>query len=222
MLGGRFVCLRLDLLLFPRFCRWRGLLGLRYFLFQRGGGEGLAVKRNLGDTHRGERLTMSPQALVLLLALVMENQNFLVSAFFHHLADHARFRLRPGDLTLAAGYGQHVAKFDGTVRSSARFFYSNHIAGRHPVLLATGADDRVHTYASINSTAYMARPEKLQVSCACSFRSGSTSEKRGKSKHRKLAIFLRSEEHTSELQSRQYLVCRLLLEKKKKTKTINT
>src|SRR3712207_8142802 len=30
---------------------------------------------------------------------------------------------------------------------------------------------------------------------------------------------LRSEEHTSELQSRQYLVCRLLLEKKKKTRT---
>src|SRR3712207_7982242 len=29
---------------------------------------------------------------------------------------------------------------------------------------------------------------------------------------------LRSEEHTSELQSRQYLVCRLLLEKKKQTK----
>src|SRR3712207_7756841 len=28
-------------------------------------------------------------------------------------------------------------------------------------------------------------------------------------------IFARSEEHTSELQSRQYLVCRLLLEKKK-------
>src|SRR3712207_9155626 len=31
-----------------------------------------------------------------------------------------------------------------------------------------------------------------------------------------LPILLRSEEHTSELQSRQYLVCRLLLEKKKK------
>src|SRR3712207_8482231 len=30
----------------------------------------------------------------------------------------------------------------------------------------------------------------------------------------------RSEEHTSELQSRQYLVCRLLLEKKKKIKPI--
>src|SRR5690625_5784732 len=31
---------------------------------------------------------------------------------------------------------------------------------------------------------------------------------------------LRSEEHTSELQSRGHLVCRLLLEKKKKTDTI--
>src|SRR5947209_12545678 len=30
----------------------------------------------------------------------------------------------------------------------------------------------------------------------------------------------RSEEHTSELQSRQYLVCRLLLEKKKKKQTV--
>src|SRR3712207_8486891 len=30
-------------------------------------------------------------------------------------------------------------------------------------------------------------------------------------------LSLRSEEHTSELQSRQYLVCRLLLEKKKTT-----
>src|SRR3712207_7394996 len=32
----------------------------------------------------------------------------------------------------------------------------------------------------------------------------------------KKLILFRSEEHTSELQSRQYLVCRLLLEKKKK------
>src|SRR3712207_7023173 len=31
---------------------------------------------------------------------------------------------------------------------------------------------------------------------------------------------LRSEEHTSELQSRQYLVCRLLLEKKKNTPSL--
>src|SRR3712207_8743600 len=32
----------------------------------------------------------------------------------------------------------------------------------------------------------------------------------------------RSEEHTSELQSRQYLVCRLLLEKKKYTQTLQS
>src|SRR3712207_8348979 len=35
-------------------------------------------------------------------------------------------------------------------------------------------------------------------------------------------ISQRSEEHTSELQSRQYLVCRLLLEKKKKTTTLTS
>src|SRR5438445_6725627 len=34
------------------------------------------------------------------------------------------------------------------------------------------------------------------------------------------ARHFRSEEHTSELQSRQYLVCRLLLEKKKIDKTV--
>src|SRR3712207_8760110 len=34
---------------------------------------------------------------------------------------------------------------------------------------------------------------------------------------RQIIEVLRSEEHTSELQSRQYLVCRLLLEKKKYT-----
>src|SRR3712207_7474907 len=36
---------------------------------------------------------------------------------------------------------------------------------------------------------------------------------------RLIATGTRSEEHTSELQSRQYLVCRLLLEKKKNTTT---
>src|SRR3712207_7370367 len=35
----------------------------------------------------------------------------------------------------------------------------------------------------------------------------------------KTGVIYRSEEHTSELQSRQYLVCRLLLEKKKKITT---
>src|SRR5947209_19656619 len=34
-------------------------------------------------------------------------------------------------------------------------------------------------------------------------------------------VVQRSEEHTSELQSRQYLVCRLLLEKKKQTNVLD-
>src|SRR3712207_7228151 len=38
----------------------------------------------------------------------------------------------------------------------------------------------------------------------------------GDQRNGELSVRARSEEHTSELQSRQYLVCRLLLEKKKK------
>src|SRR5947209_13879860 len=40
--------------------------------------------------------------------------------------------------------------------------------------------------------------------------------RRSRRRRRGCATSIRSEEHTSELQSRQYLVCRLLLEKKKK------
>src|SRR5438445_12072492 len=42
--------------------------------------------------------------------------------------------------------------------------------------------------------------------------------RRGRGAPRSIPRGRRSEEHTSELQSRQYLVCRLLLEKKKKKK----
>src|SRR2546430_6296431 len=40
--------------------------------------------------------------------------------------------------------------------------------------------------------------------------------------HGELALVMRSEEHTSELQSQSNLVCRLLLEKKKKIPTSTT
>src|SRR6266498_4579803 len=51
-------------------------------------------------------------------------------------------------------------------------------------------------------------------------RSGQSSVNGGRklSRNRRLKTEHRSEEHTSELQSRPHLVCRLLLEKKKKTK----
>src|SRR3712207_6889422 len=45
------------------------------------------------------------------------------------------------------------------------------------------------------------------------------SPKRKRSISKYIVEIIRSEEHTSELQSRQYLVCRLLLEKKKITQS---
>src|SRR3712207_7773708 len=55
-------------------------------------------------------------------------------------------------------------------------------------------------------TAYIKRLEKMR-----------RMRRHAESNNLVLSAVLRSEEHTSELQSRQYLVCRLLLEKKKKT-----
>src|SRR3712207_8916919 len=46
-------------------------------------------------------------------------------------------------------------------------------------------------------------------------------EKAGLTYEHRLIDDMRSEEHTSELQSRQYLVCRLLLEKKKQLFILN-
>src|SRR3712207_7686599 len=48
----------------------------------------------------------------------------------------------------------------------------------------------------------------------------STGDNRGTHQERESGRLFRSEEHTSELQSRQYLVCRLLLEKKKHHTTL--
>src|SRR2546422_1148649 len=51
----------------------------------------------------------------------------------------------------------------------------------------------------------------------CAWSAGSTSASSMTNRNR----FMRSEEHTSELQSRLHLVCRLLLEKKKKKQHID-
>src|SRR3712207_2033988 len=77
--------------------------------------------------------------------------------------------------------------------------------GGNEVLLHAGFS------ASCACTARTACPPNWLRSAATAFMVGESScreEKRANSD--------RSEEHTSELQSRQYLVCRLLLEKKKK------
>src|SRR5947209_12882016 len=51
-------------------------------------------------------------------------------------------------------------------------------------------------------------------SSARSIRSGTTDEGGLHEKSDRIGVLVRSEEHTSELQSRQYLVCSLLLEQK--------
>src|SRR3712207_9207974 len=69
--------------------------------------------------------------------------------------------------------------------------------------------------------------DALPISTARAFSAGSASRCAGRrarprccsstsTTSRRSTTSTRSEEHTSELQSRQYLVCRLLLEKKKK------
>src|SRR2546430_4714455 len=62
----------------------------------------------------------------------------------------------------------------------------------------------------------------LRPQGVCVRRSGTCSRRsQGRGAHQVYGTYVRSEEHTSELQSQSNLVCRLLLEKKKKqTKTM--
>src|SRR5437868_476788 len=69
------------------------LLRLRFFLWKIRSLEALPAKGNLRDAHGGKVLPMPAQFLVLLLALVMENQDLLAAAFADYFADHARVRL---------------------------------------------------------------------------------------------------------------------------------
>src|SRR5579863_9595622 len=123
------------------------LLGLRCLLWKIRSLEALAAKSDFSDPHSGVRLPMPAQFLVLLLALVMENQNLRTAAFFDNRADDPRVRLI-SDLTFFTG-DRNDGEFHLTVRSGSDLLHPNHIARRHPVLLPTGADNRVHTSASI-------------------------------------------------------------------------
>ena len=129
------------------------LLWFCFFLREVGSGEFLAAVGDLGDADRGISLAMSAQFLVLLFAFVMEDQNFCASSLLHHFTGHQCAGFRARDLAGLAGDGQHVVELDLPVGAVALVLQPNHIAGRHPVLFTTGADDRVHTYASVQSCA---------------------------------------------------------------------
>src|SRR5205085_4172484 len=111
----------------------------------------LSIDRDFGDAHCGEALPMSTELLVLLLAFVVKNQDLITAALLHHLTNHQRLRLRTADLSRFSGDREHIFEFNSPVVAVALTLHPNHVAGRHPVLLSSGADDRVHTYASIQS-----------------------------------------------------------------------
>src|SRR5439155_4196175 len=98
--------------------------------------EMLAVEGDLGDAHRGERLAMSSELLVLLLALVVEDQHLIGASFFDHATGDARLAAGAGDLAIAGAHRQHVIKSDGAAggRLLLGFFHTNDVAGRNPIL----------------------------------------------------------------------------------------
>src|SRR3712207_8558301 len=69
--------------------------------------------------------------------------------------------------------------------------------------------------SAISAVASATRRGSSGTSQAAGFGLGAARSRGQSSTSPKPAAWERSEEHTSELQSRQYLVCRLLLEKKK-------
>src|SRR5437660_8887921 len=166
LLGGGVLLgfrLRRGLVIF-RLSRFH-LLRLRFLLRQIRSLEALPAKSDLGDAHRRKRLPVSAQLLVLLFALEVENENLCAAALAYDFANNASVSLT-ADLSFFAG-NRHHWKLNLTV-GPGQFLDSNHIAGRHPVLLSTGADNRVHTSASVKCRVKSARQRHAKTTLQCS------------------------------------------------------
>src|SRR5207244_10181091 len=98
--------------------------------------------------HRGKRLPMSSNLFVLFLFLVVKNQDLRGSAFVQDFSGDQR-ALCPRNLSVACRHRQHITKFDFAVLFTALGFQANHIPGCYPILLSTGANDRVHSLISM-------------------------------------------------------------------------
>src|SRR5258708_13570562 len=77
--------------------------------------ERLAIKSNLGDADRGIVLPMSTQLLVLLLALVMEDQDLLTASLLDDLAGYQRPRARRQHAACLGRNRQQVTELDPAV-----------------------------------------------------------------------------------------------------------
>src|SRR5205823_4941770 len=131
-----------------RLCRRLHFLRLRFLLRKLGSGELLAVKRNLSNANRSERLPMACDLLVLFLPLVVEHEDFVAASLFDYLPENPGIRWRTSNLSLAARDCQHIAELKVAVGTSSALD-AYYIAGRDPVLFSARADDRVHSYASV-------------------------------------------------------------------------
>src|SRR3712207_7943548 len=85
----------------------------------------------------------------------------------------------------------------------------------YTTLFRSNLDHQKHLVAIAKSSYLCSPPEKISSSLVALLRTSKLKQKHFKMFGGKQCGLYRSEEHTSELQSRQYLVCRLLLEKKK-------
>src|SRR5690242_11392958 len=157
-LRRRFLCRRLLLgCLFRGSCRLRlgfsfhrsgRLLRLRFSYRQLGRAEGLTVIGDLSYPHGGKRLAMSAQLFVLLFPLVMEDQDFFVTAFLDHLSGDARLAGSLAELAFAAAHAQNIELNVAVL--GAELLDPHYVSGRHSILLSTGANHRVHTHSSID------------------------------------------------------------------------
>src|SRR2546425_3393595 len=124
-------------------------LDLYFLLWQIRRSELLSVEGNFGDAHCRETLPVAAQLFVLLFALVVKYEDFFGASLAHNFAGDMRVGLGAGDLALLTRNRQHVTEINLSVGSAGQSLHANYIAGRHPVLFASGANNRVHSCASI-------------------------------------------------------------------------
>ena len=105
--------------------------------------EALAADEDLVDLDLDEALAMTLQFLVLLLALEVEDDELVATAFRDDFADDLGAVELGLEAALAAGEGNDVRELDGAVFVGG-LLDAERVAGSHAVLLSTGLDNCVH------------------------------------------------------------------------------